>query len=246
MWKVFVPALVAALVATPVTADSGWQPLITAETLPGWTIEGESKADFKIDGDVVRGQPVGNNPKNSFLCSPREYRNFDLAFAFRITPTTLNSGVQFRSRVRADGIVAGPQLEMEVEDPSDVGFLKRWVYPTLVRLTDNPWRPRYWASGGIYGEGLETGWIYPGVAGGEADSFAEQGERITDPEGWNELRLLADGSQVKTWLNGQERADFRYDRIDGPGLICLQVHGGQYEDPTQYKIEWKGLRIRER
>lgn len=245
MWKTIVLAFAAVCLSTPSGAEPEWQPLLTQETLPQWKVEGESQADFRIDGDVVIGQPVGNNPKNSFLCSPREYQNFELEFSFRITPTSLNSGVQFRSKVRDDGIVAGPQLEMEVEDPSDIGFMKRWVYPVLVRLTDNPWRPRYWASGGVYGEGLEMGWIYPGAAGGDGDAFAEQGEKITKPEGWNELRLAADGPQVKTWLNGEPRADFTYEPIDDPGLICLQVHGGEYEDPSKYKIEWKGLRIRE-
>lgn len=239
--------LVVALVSVPwvAHAEAEWRPLLTDETISSWTVEGESKADFKIADGVVTGQPVGNAPKNSFLCSPKEFQNFELEFSFRIAPTSLNSGVQFRSRVRQDGIVAGPQLEMEVEDPSDIGFMKRRVYPLLVRLTSNPWRPRYWASGGVYGEGLEMGWIYPGVAGGDGDAFGEQGGQITRPDGWNELRLQADGPRVKTWLNGEPRADFSYAEIDHPGLICLQVHGGEYEDPSKYKIEWKDLRIRE-
>jgi len=234
----FVPAVV-------LGAGAQWRPLLTAETIGAWTNEGQSRASYVFADGVVTGQPIGHNPKNSFLCSPREYHDFELNFSFRITPASLNSGVQFRSHVRDDGVVAGPQLEMEVEDPADISFLKRWLAPVLVRLTTNPWRPRYWASGGVYGESLDMGWIYPGVAGGDGDAFAEQGKRLTEPDGWNELRLRAQGPNVKTWLNGEVRAEFTYEPIDPSGLICLQVHGGDYEDPSAYQIEWKDLRIRE-
>ena len=234
--------------AVPVlaSAEDDWVALLDGDSISEWTVEGESKASFTYEGGIVTGQPVGHNPKNSFLCSPRLYGDFELAFSFRITPPSLNSGVQFRSRVRDDGIVAGPQLEMETENPANIPFMKRWVYPVLVRLTSNPWRPRYWATAGVYGEGLDMGWIYPGVAGGDANTFAEDGERLTKPDGWNEVRLQAEGPHVRTWLAGEPRADFSYAPIDEPGLICLQVHGGAYEDPTQFKIEWKDLRIRER
>ena len=238
--------LVVALAPRGAAAEAGWRPLLDADSIESWTVEGKSKASFKLVGDVVVGQPVGHDPENSFLCSPRTYRNFDLEFSFRISPASLNSGVQFRSRVRDDGIVAGPQLEMEVENPADVPFMKRWVYPALVRLSDNPWRPRYWASAGVYGEGLPTGWIYPGVAGGDGDAFAEQGEKLTKPDGWNAVRLEAQGPHIRTWLNGAPRADFSFEEIDQAGMICLQVHGGDYADPSKYSIEWKGLRIRER
>lgn len=233
------------LAVVPVAAEAEWRPLLTAETIGDWTNEGESQASYAFADGVVTGQPIGNNPKNSFLCSPREYQDFELEFSFRITPASLNSGVQFRSHVKEDGVVAGPQLEMEVEDPADISFGKRWIAPVLVRLTSNPWRPRYWASGGVYGESLDMGWIYPGAAGGDGDLFAEQGEKLTKPDGWNALRLSAQGPNVKTWLNGEPRADFTYEPIDHSGRICLQVHGGEYEDPSQYKIEWKDLRIRE-
>lgn len=235
------------LVVGAAGAEEGeeWTALLDGDSIAEWTVEGKSKASFTYEGGIVTGQPVGNNPENSFLCSPREYRDFELAFSFRITPASLNSGVQFRSHVREDGVVAGPQLEMEVENPADIPFLRAWVYPVLVRLTTHPWRPRYWASAGVYGEALDTGWIYPGVAGGDAEAFAAEGEKLTRPEGWNEVKLDARGPQVRTWLAGAPRADFRYEPIDQAGRICLQVHGGAYEDPSQYQIEWKDLRIRE-
>jgi len=223
---------------------SGWQPLLTAADFDQWSNAGASAADFRLEGNTVIGQPIGNNPDNAFLCSPVDYRDFELRFDFRIRPTSLNSGVQFRSTVREDGIVAGPQLEMDVLDPADMSFFMRYLAPWLVRLTDNPWRLQLWPAGGVYGESLATGWIFPGVAGGDGDAFAAAGERLTRPEDWNALRLLAQGDRVQTWLNGEARADFSHPPANQPGRICLQVHGGEYDNPANYEIRWRNLEIR--
>ena len=197
--------------------EAGFEPLVGAESIARWQLAGESPAEYRFEDGVVVGQPIGHSPKNAFLCSPRTYHDFELRFAFRIQPRSLNSGVQFRSRVRDDGIVAGPQLEMEVQPLSEVPFFRRFVFPMLVRLTTHPWRPRYWAAGGIYGENLDMGWIFPGVAGGDAATFQAQGERLTNPDGWNELRLEAFGPRVRTWLAGEPRADFEHEPTNTPG-----------------------------
>ena len=96
----------------------------------------------------------------------------------------------------------------------------------------------------MYGESLPTGWLYPGVAGGDREAFAAQGARLTRPADWNTLRLLAQGDRVQTWLNGELRADYRHPATNRPGRICLQVHGGQYDDPAAYEVRWRDLQIR--
>ncbi|MCB1842108.1 MAG: DUF1080 domain-containing protein, partial [Halioglobus sp.] len=100
-------------------AQAPWQLLLGADSIQAWRNAGESPADYEWVGDTVVGRPIGNNPKNAFLCSPEDYRDFELRFDFRIRPGHLNSGVQFRSEVLANGIVAGPQLEMDVQNPDD-------------------------------------------------------------------------------------------------------------------------------
>ncbi|MCB1690478.1 MAG: DUF1080 domain-containing protein [Halioglobus sp.] len=233
------------MLASPAQGDEDWWPLIPKDEFELWTQQGESKAHFTLIDEVVTGQPIGHHPKNAFLCSPREYEDFELRFFFRIEPTSLNSGVQFRSRINSDGIVAGPQLEMDLQSPDEMSFMMRWVAPWLVKLTDEPWRLQLWPAGGVYGEALSTGWIYPGVAGGDSDSFRVAGEQLSRPQDWNELRLLADGDRVSTWLNGELRADYLHPETAGAGLICLQVHGGDYEDPSAVRVQWRDLQIRE-
>lgn len=237
-------ALASAQALVAEEAGEGWRPLLTEQTFETWIDAGESTASYRFEGNEVVGQPIGHNPKNAFLCSPVDYKDFELSFSFRIKPQSLNSGVQFRSEIQGDGVVAGPQLEMDVQDPANMSFFMRYVAKWLVQLSDNPWRLQLWPAGGVYGEALPTGWLYPGVAGGDRAVFAEAGERLTQPDDWNELRLLADGARIATWLNGEQRADFEYPPADKPGKICLQVHGGEYENPADYEIRWRDLMIR--
>ena len=85
-----------------------------------------------MDGTVL-GTTVETSP-NSFLCSKKEYGDFELQFEVKCDPM-LNSGVQFRSVSKADykkGRVHGPQVE--IDGPSRV-------------------------SGFIYSEGTGRGWI---------------------------------------------------------------------------------------
>ncbi|MDX1734888.1 MAG: DUF1080 domain-containing protein [Halioglobus sp.] len=235
--------LLALLVAAGGTlADDGWRPLVDDSNFLDWTVEGASKAAFSIQDNVVIGHPVGFNPKNSFLCSPRQYKDFELAFSFRISDPIMNSGVQFRSIPHAEG-VRGPQFEMDVAEMADKGWLRRILEPVYNFFTG---RIAFdWSTAGIYGEGMDTGWIYPGVAGGDVAAFEAQGGRLTQQSGWNEVRLRAEGPRIQTWLAGEARADFTYEPVDKPGRICLQVHGGNYRAPEKLFIEWRDLRIRE-
>ena len=218
--------------------------MITAETFEQWTVEGASKAHFEFDAKTwtVTGRPVGKNPKNSFLCSPRQYKDFELKFRFKIRRPTMNSGVQFRSEAHADG-VRGPQFEMDVASSEDYRWWRRLFEPVYNFVTG---RTAFdYSSAGIYGEDMGIGWIYPGVAGGDNEAFEEQGGRLTNKRDWNPAKLRAKGARIETWLAGLPRANFKYPPIDKPGVICLQVHGGNYRHPEKHFVQWRNLMIRE-
>ncbi len=226
-------------------ADNNWVPLFDAESFRQWRLVGASPADFRLDEGIVTGQPIGTDPENAFLCSPRAYQDFELRFAFRISDPVFNSGVQFRSRVLEDGRIAGPQLEMYLGAPPEQNsFLHRHVIPLLGQLLGRNLRRQHWPTAGIYGENTGEGWLFPGMDD-DPEAFAAQGQRLVNVKGWNELRLEAIGPRIRSWQGGELRADFQGEAIADTGLICLQVHGGHFDDPSQYRVEWKNLEIRD-
>ncbi len=70
--------------------------LFDGRTLQGW--EG-NKRIFRIeDGAIVGGTLKARIAHNEFLCTEREFSDFDLKLKFKITGEKVNAGVQFRSR----------------------------------------------------------------------------------------------------------------------------------------------------
>ncbi len=79
--------------------------------LSGW--EGLEQHWSAKDGAIAgTTQPKGIN-FNTFLCSKKEYSNFELKFQVKLTKTG-NSGVQIRSKIidPKKFVVAGPQCDM--------------------------------------------------------------------------------------------------------------------------------------
>jgi sugar lactone lactonase YvrE len=90
-------------------------------------------------------------------------------------------------------------------------------------------------SGGIYDEG-RRGWLQPLSLNTAARYAFRQGN-------WNQLRILAVGNSIKTWINGVPAADLT-DSMTGEGFIGLQVHGvGPRQDPL--RVRWRNIRIKE-
>ena len=128
-----------ALIATAVMAMVGcanaqeWEPLVKGDTLDGWTQRGGA-ARYEIKDGVITGTTTPEQKANAFLCTEKEYGNFELELEFKVDPG-FNSGVQVRSQSLPeykDGRVHGYQVEI---DPS----------------------PRAW-TGGIYDES-RRGWL---------------------------------------------------------------------------------------
>lgn len=109
-----------------------WVELFNGKDLTGWEQRG-GKAEYSVKDGVIVGSTVPNTP-NSFLCTKKNYGDFELELEFKVHPE-LNSGVQIRSNSLPEyknGRVHGYQVEI---DPSE----------------------RAW-SGGIYDES-RRGWI---------------------------------------------------------------------------------------
>ncbi len=76
--------------------EKGFVPLFDGKTFDGW--EGNLKA-FRIeDGAIVAGTLKERIPRNEFLCTTKEYGDFELRLKFKVLGQGANAGVQIRSQ----------------------------------------------------------------------------------------------------------------------------------------------------
>jgi len=99
----------AASVAT--AAEDGIAPLFDGKTFAGW--EGNLQSFRVEDGAIVGGSLKASVPHNDFLCTTKEYGDFELRLKFRLLGKGANGGVQIRSqRVPNHHEVSGYQADM--------------------------------------------------------------------------------------------------------------------------------------
>jgi hypothetical protein len=197
-------------------ADDGWVTLFDGKTLDGW-IQKNGTATYRVEGGAIVGKTAKGSP-NSFLCTQKEYGDFELQFEVKLLNNELNSGVQIRSQTRKSegdvkfGRVNGPQIEIE-------------------------------ASGD---KGAEAGYIYCEACGGwmttEEDLKPHKTFKDSD---WNKYRIVAKGARIQTWINDKAIEDLtsaeKY-RSHPKGFIGLQVHG--VGDRGQFQVAWRNIRIK--
>ena len=221
-------------------SDEGWIQLFDGETLDGW-VHMNGAHTFTVEDGAIVGRTVESSASmNSFLCSLREFDDFELELETYIDPVT-NSGVQIRTKVRpaagggrgndeVAGRVNGPQVEI------------RRYYPGLQ------------ATGMIYGEALGTGWL------SSPEKIAASHRHFMD-EGWNRLRIVAQGPRIQSWVNGRQVEDLTNHAVyetHSRGFIGLQVHGisdrelslpvhaGLGVTKSQpLVVKWRNIRIRQ-
>ena len=203
----------ATLIAVPLLATSplfgaddekGFQPIFDGETLSGWE-RLNGTANYTVEDSCIVGRTSEGSP-NSFLCSLKEYGDFELKFEVKVD-NELNSGVQIRSSAfgaKPKYRVHGPQVEIATNGTA--GF--------------------------IYGEGLGTGWLSPDErrADPEKNAAFKKGEwneyyvkAVGDHiQTWVNGVPIADLHDDKTEMSS--------------GFIGLQVHGiGRRQGPFEVR-----------
>jgi quinoprotein glucose dehydrogenase len=221
-----------------VSAD-GWIELFDGSTLNGW-VHMNGAHRFTVEDAAIVGRTVESSASvNSFLCTIREFDDFELELETAIDRIT-NSGIQIRSQVRplqgsgrsfesAAGRVNGPQVEI------------RRTYKG---------QP---ATGLLYGEALGTNWL-------SSQQKIDEGHRHFIDEGWNKLRIVARGPRIQTWVNGNPVEDLVNEAVyetHSRGFIGLQIHGLSEREINQpihagsgvttsqpLVIKWRNIRIR--
>ena len=125
-----------AAVGQPKQLEEGFDWLFDGKTLEGW----EGNADyFRIeDGAIVAGTLEKPIPNNEFLCTTRQFGDFEMILEVKLRGEGNNAGVQFRSRrVPGDHEVSGYQC--------DVG--SAWDRPVWGGLYDESRRNKMLAEG---------------------------------------------------------------------------------------------------
>ena len=85
--------------------------IFDGKTLDGW--EGNEKFFRVEDGLIIAGTLKERIPRNEFLCSKKEYGDFELELKFKLVGKGANSGVQFRSkRIPNHHEVSGYQADL--------------------------------------------------------------------------------------------------------------------------------------
>jgi hypothetical protein len=97
--------------ADPAAKTPPLSPLFDGKSFAAW--EGNLQV-FRIqDGAIVGGQLDKPVPRNEYLCTTKDYRDFELRLKFRLRGENVNAGVQFRSqRVPGTSEMIGYQADM--------------------------------------------------------------------------------------------------------------------------------------
>ncbi len=102
------------LLALASLAHAAPVPLSDGKTFDGW--EGDIAGTWRIEaGAFVGGSLAEKVPHNEFLCTKKEYGDFELRLKFKLTGTEgmINGGVQFRSqRIPNHFEVSGYQADL--------------------------------------------------------------------------------------------------------------------------------------
>ena len=195
MKSLFLSSLLAACLVAPAFSQD-FRPLFDGKTLDGW--EGNLEYFRVEDGALVAGRTDHDIPHNEFLCTTREYDNFELRLQVKMNGRRNNGGIQIRT-VR----VAEPPYEVSGYQ-ADIG---EWP-PVDTKLV--------W--GALYDEHRRNKYLVP--ARDDVASFSSMTE-------WNDMVVRANGPRIQVWINGELTTDYtETDHIPGTGNICVQIHGG--------------------
>jgi len=206
-------------------ASEGSVALFDGVTLTGWNTSAADASYFEVkDGEIIGGDLDKNVPRNVWLISDKEYENFELTFAVKFTdgggaPLLKNSGIQVRSQMignRMCGyqIDAGPPLPGRKVANADavLGF---W--------------------GNIWDEHRRGPLV-------SASNIEQLRESVQHFDGWNRYKIVCEGPNIKTWINGILAHDYTESnpKIAANGVIALQAHKG-----GKFLVHFKDLMIKD-
>jgi hypothetical protein len=211
---------------TALAQAQSWQRIFDGKTLNGW--QAPDMSYFTVEEGAITGTTTKehNPPYNQFIVwQGGAVSDFELKFKFRIFGAKANSGMQFRSVVKDQGLVHGYQADIALTGP----YL-----------------------GGIWDE---YGPRKSLAARGEKSVIDEQGKktvtRFADADElikglnlaqWNEYHLIARGPLVQLKINGQlmcELTDREQGKAATSGILAMPIIPGE-----PMKVQYKDIRLK--
>ncbi len=205
-------ALVVLLAGSANAAE--FRSLFDGTSLEGW--KALDMSYWSVRDEAITGQSTAEHPcrSNQFIVwQGGEVADFELKLKFRVTGNGCNSGVQFRSVIRPDGLAIGYQADI-YQSGSYLGGVCDELHtrqgPEL--LTANGTKTVIDASG--HREATQLG---------EACTMKPAGE-------WNDYHITARGQHVILRMNGvtcSELIDQEDGHFDLKGILALQLRSGE-------------------
>jgi hypothetical protein len=182
--------LLSLLIAAHSHGAGEWKSLFDGKTLGGWVSKGGS-AKYHVENGVIVGTTSTDPSMNTFLCTTRDYADFELQLEVRCDDP-LNSGIQIRSHI----------YEKDAPQPSNADRIRKkgevYGYQCEIAANDKC------TSGNFWDEGRFTKW--------HDDLEKKPGACAAyKPGTWNHYRIVAQGDRIRSWVNGVPCADFTSD-----------------------------------
>ncbi len=191
-----------------------FQSIFDGESLKGW--KALNMSYWTVRDGAITGESTPDNPctLNQFLVwQGGDVSDFELKLKFRVTGNGCNSGVQFRSKMKPNGLAVGYQADIFQSGPYLGGVcdeLHSRKGPEL--LTANGKKTVIDASGKRTATDLNV----------EA-TMRPQGE-------WNDYHITAKGQHIILRINGRvcsELIDQEEGHYDLKGILGLQLRSGE-------------------
>jgi type 1 glutamine amidotransferase len=192
------------------TSADGFVAIFDGQSLAGW--EGKPEFWSVKDGSIV-GETTKDNPTkgNTFLIWRQGLvDDFELELEYRLTGG--NSGIQYRSKDLGDSVVGGYQGDFEA-GPKFSGIMYEEKGRGILALRGE--------RVAIAADGTKTL--------GEPIGKAEELQQAIKPGDWNRYRIVARGTKLQHFINGQlmsETVDEQKDKRAAEGVLALQLHAG--------------------
>jgi hypothetical protein len=197
------------LAGTCAAAEKGFTPIFDGKSLAGW--EGNGKVFRVENGAIVAGSLEQKIEHNEFLCTAKEYGDFELRLKAKLVGKGDNAGVQFRSqRIPKHFEVIGYQCDM-----GNAGGKSIWG-----ALYDESRRKKFLATGD---HDKLTKVLKP-------EGFNDLVIRCEGPH----VQIWVNGEQTVDYT--EEKQD-----IPRKGRIAVQIHGGEPAQASYQEIRIREL-----